>query len=246
MSPQRDLRPRLDPIVESLGRILASAPFARSARMRRFLRFAVEESLAGRSGRLKEYVIGVEVFDRGDSFDPRADPIVRVEARRLRAKLQQYYDGEGRTDAIRIEIPAGSYAPRFMPVDPPARADLIVVAPFGGSGAGESLGSSLTEEIIHALTKLEHLRVGATRQSNARWLLEGSIRREQDRLRVVAQLVDASTGVYVWSEIYEWDPAEGFTAQERIARAIAGKFAAWSRFRLPLGVAPGGPRRVRY
>ncbi|HWG58820.1 MAG TPA: tetratricopeptide repeat protein, partial [Candidatus Acidoferrales bacterium] len=76
-----------------------------------FLEFVVEESLAGRQHRLKEYVIGIEVFGRVDSFDPRVDSIVRVEARRLRGKLQEYYAAEGINDRIRIKLRKGSYVP---------------------------------------------------------------------------------------------------------------------------------------
>src|SRR5882672_2323826 len=100
-------------VEEQLLRILASKPFAQSARMTRFLRFTVERALRGQSDQLKEYVIGVEVFDRKGSYDPRVDPIVRVEARRLRSKLKNYYDGDGRLDEVIIEFPKGTYAPVF-------------------------------------------------------------------------------------------------------------------------------------
>src|SRR5438067_10806896 len=100
-------------IEEQLLRILASRPFAQSARMTRFLRFTVERALSGQSDQLKEYVIGVEVFDRKGSYDPRVDPIVRVEARRLRAKLKSYYEAEGASDEVIIEFPKGTYAPLF-------------------------------------------------------------------------------------------------------------------------------------
>src|SRR6185295_11909345 len=74
-----------------LERILASATFRQVDRLKRFLRFIVTEAVAGRGDQLKEYVIGVQVFDKETSFDPRADPIVRVQARRLRARLLRYY-----------------------------------------------------------------------------------------------------------------------------------------------------------
>ncbi len=80
--------------------------------MRRFLTFVVEGVLAdnGHAGDLKESVIGMAVFDRDAYYDPKNDPVVRVEARRLRSKLEEYYQGPGKQDAIRIEIPKGSYA----------------------------------------------------------------------------------------------------------------------------------------
>src|SRR5437764_927822 len=96
-----------------LEKILAHGLFTRSVRMGRFLRLAVEWTLDGRAEELKEYLIGVEVFDRKESYDPRVDPIVRVEARRLRAKLKAYYDGAGHADSTVIEFLPGGYAPHF-------------------------------------------------------------------------------------------------------------------------------------
>src|SRR6185312_17234253 len=91
-------------------KILLSAPFAQSGRLQRFLKFVVTETLAGHADRLKGYTIGVEVFDRDPSFDSAIDAIVRVEAARLRAKLREYYEQEGREDPVRIELPKGRYA----------------------------------------------------------------------------------------------------------------------------------------
>jgi Tol biopolymer transport system component len=81
--------------------------------MRRFLRHIVERRLEGRSGELKETLIGIEVFDRDPSYDPKSDAIVRVEARRLRAKLAEYYAGPGVLDPVRVVLPKGSYVPEF-------------------------------------------------------------------------------------------------------------------------------------
>jgi TolB-like protein/Flp pilus assembly protein TadD len=78
--------------------------------MQRFLRYVVEHALGSAGKPLREYAIGVDVFDRDGGFDPRIDPIVRVEARRLRKKLDDYYRGEGADDALRIELPKGGYA----------------------------------------------------------------------------------------------------------------------------------------
>ncbi|HEV2688784.1 MAG TPA: hypothetical protein VGV35_09525 [Bryobacteraceae bacterium] len=100
-------------IKSELDLILRSRAFIQSHRIRRFLEFIVEESLLGQPHRLKEYVIGLEVFDRREVFDPRVDSIVRVEARRLRNKLEEYYGGEGREDSVRILLRKGSYVPIF-------------------------------------------------------------------------------------------------------------------------------------
>src|SRR5580765_5279881 len=87
-----------DAVRAHLERILASPTFQQGDRLQRFLKFIVLEALAGRRHELKEYIIGVEVFGKEETFDPRNDPIVRVQARRLRAKLVHYYGEEGRAD----------------------------------------------------------------------------------------------------------------------------------------------------
>src|SRR5262249_60606093 len=83
-------------IRQHLALVLASSAFAPVDRLKRFLRYVVEETVAGRAETLKEYPIGVEVFDRETSFDPRTDPIVRVQARRVRARVNCFYRREGR------------------------------------------------------------------------------------------------------------------------------------------------------
>src|SRR5689334_12817577 len=92
-----------------LAKVLASPQFAQSERLSRFLKLAVEVGQSGRDS-LKEYRIGVEVFDRGKDFDPRTDPIVRVQAAKLRSKLLEYYAGAGARDPLVITVPKGSYA----------------------------------------------------------------------------------------------------------------------------------------
>lgn len=101
-------------IQAQLEKIFASPHFAKALRLRRFLRFVVEQTAIGQADQLKEYPVGLEVFDRGPSFDPRVDSIVRVEAGRLRLKLKEYYETDGREDPLIIEIPRGSYAPVFQ------------------------------------------------------------------------------------------------------------------------------------
>lgn len=96
-----------------LARILESAAFLRAPRLRRFLVYCVDETLAGRVARLKEYSLGVDVFDRGAGFDPKADPIVRVDARRLRKALADYYADDGAGDPVEIGLSTGSYLPAF-------------------------------------------------------------------------------------------------------------------------------------
>ena len=96
-----------------LERILVSPGFANAGRLSRFLRFVVERTLDGEGDQLKEYRLGTEVFDRPSDYDPRLDSIVRVEARRLRSKLAEYYEGPGRADPVAIRVDKGSYTAAF-------------------------------------------------------------------------------------------------------------------------------------
>lgn len=96
-----------------LQRILASDLFLNAQRPSQFLRFIVETSLAGKDRQIKEYVLGVEVFGRPQAYDPKDDPVVRIEAGRLRKKLGEYYGGPGRNDPLVIEVPRGGYVPTF-------------------------------------------------------------------------------------------------------------------------------------
>jgi len=96
-----------------LEHVLASPALQASERRRAFLRYVVEETLAGRADRLKGYSVAIAVFGRNDDFDAQADPVVRLEARRLRRDLDSYYVEAGSRDPVRISIPKGSYVPRF-------------------------------------------------------------------------------------------------------------------------------------
>jgi len=116
---QDSVVPPAEAVQAQLAKILGSQAFANSERLSRFLRFTVEQTLQGRSDQIKEYLLGLEVFDRNQSYDPRTDPIVRVEAGRLRSKLSEYYDNEGRNDSLLIQYRKGSYVPAFQKRDLP-------------------------------------------------------------------------------------------------------------------------------
>src|SRR5437868_3088902 len=107
--------PTTEAVRSEMERILASTSFQNAARLSRFLQFTVERTLSGQGSDIKEYLLGVEVFRRGVDFDPRADSVVRVEARRLRAKLDEYYTTAGKDDPISIAYPKGGYVPIFRP-----------------------------------------------------------------------------------------------------------------------------------
>jgi adenylate cyclase len=103
----------LETIRSAVDRAVESPQLDSCPSLCRFLRYVVEETLAGRGANIKEYSLGLEVFHRGESFDPRLDPIVRVQARNLRIRLARYYAGPGANHPIRIELPKRTYVPVF-------------------------------------------------------------------------------------------------------------------------------------
>jgi serine/threonine-protein kinase len=247
---------------EQLTRILASETFQQADRLKRFLTFVVKEALAGRQDDLKEYVIGVRVFRKEETFDPRTDPIVRVQARRLRAKLARYYREEGLTDALIIDLPKGGYAPLFRPRQATvlrrsagttfASRNAIVVERFAGYGQSPGLGTfcdAIQDELIHHLAQLPGVRIFASvgpranespedDRRAAAVIVRGSVRQSGGRFRATVHLVDAMSGRYLWSEIVDANGDGAFDAPERIAAAVSLKLEPeWRRGR---GVVSAG------
>ena len=286
-------------IREQLVRILNSGPFHQSQRRQRFLEYLVNETLAGRGERLKAYNVALEVFDRPETFDPAIDPLVRIEAARLREKLREYYGTEGQSDAIHIDLPKGTYAPLIefregeqqvksvskrrmrwqttVPVlalilmlgavgawltrdlwgpAPEGAAEhpvlgmpegpAIAVLPFvnlSGDPKQEYFSDGLTEDLMTELSRASRdLRVLARnttfqykgkavdvpklgRELGARYVLEGSVRRTDDRLRVMAQLIDTQTGAHVWADRFDREMADIFLVQDEIVSQIVAKIA---------------------
>lgn len=118
----------------ALDALLRTPPFARSPKLARFLRFVVEEELAGRGAAIKAYTIATQALGRGCDFDPSLDPSVRVEAGRLRRALDEGYARAGRDLGIRIRIPVGSYRPLFeattLPPEPVSEAEPAAEEPL--------------------------------------------------------------------------------------------------------------------
>lgn len=115
-------------IRDALNRLLAAEQIRSSDRLRKFLTYIVEETLAGQKSRLKGYTIGVTVFDKPEDFDPATDATVRVEAIRLRQAMENHYLRQGRNDPVRIEIPKGGYAPAFQRQPDAAGAPLQLIS----------------------------------------------------------------------------------------------------------------------
>src|SRR6476660_1527016 len=226
-------------IREQLVRILNSGPFHQSQRRHRFLEYLVNETLAGRGERLKAYNVALEVFDRRETFDPAIDPLVRIEAARLRDKLREYYEADGKNDPIHITLPKGAYTPQieFRHEDAPQIArekgspthevsstvPSVAVFPFNDLSADQNLGylgDGVAEDIITALSRFPDLVVVARSSSftykdkaldvrevgkelGVDYVVEGSVRKDGDKLRITAQLIDAKTGEHVWAERFD-------------------------------------------
>ncbi len=248
-------------IQQQLKRVLASATFRQVERLKRFITFIVTEALAGRNDELKEYVVGVQVFGKEPSFDPRTDPIVRVQARRLRARLSRYYSDEGQHDDLIIELPKGGYAPLFKRregrlgpkpslTSALASRNTVAVLPFADHSQSrdlEYLCEGLTQELIHRLTRLQGLRVIAVdshdpgSRREAGMALSGSVRRSGDTVRVTTHLVDTATGSYLWSESMNAPLRDSLDTQDAIATAIIEKLQP---DRLKHGETRWGPRPI--
>jgi len=267
-----------------LEKVLNSAGFLRTPQLQRFLRFLVHETLSGRGDRLKEYVIGTEVFGRPADYDPQLDSLVRVEAHRLRAILDQYYSREGAGDEIRIGLNKGSYVPGFQKKLAPqatvtqtrvtmnkplrwwgamalltiagvaawmyynshtsrsaiSKNPTIAILPFDNFSSEpgtEYFCSGLVDEMTTDLAKNGKLRVVARtstsrfkpgddvsaigRQLKADVVLEGSVQRSADRLRVTAQLINTADNLHLWSESYERPSSDLFAVQDEVAQAVS-------------------------
>jgi tetratricopeptide (TPR) repeat protein len=127
----RDGGPRAEEIRAALEHMAGSEAFRGSPQLVSFLRYVVEATLQGTSDRIKGYTIAVEALGRAEDFDPQADPIVRVEAMRLRRALARYYENGGKRDPVQIDLPLGSYVPAFRrnALDLPPCDDAVVPLP---------------------------------------------------------------------------------------------------------------------
>jgi TolB-like protein len=225
-----------------LDQALSSPLFRNAERQSRFLRFVVDAALQSPAATIKEFDIAVAVYDRRADYDPRTDPIVRVEAARLRARLREYYEVTP-PERVRIDIPKGQYVPQFIPVEgAPAQAvsDLsILVPPFRSLGpdtADQNFCDGLTEEVVHKLAQNHRLRV--ITQSAAAWLeqrekpkprylLEGSVRRAGTEIRLTLHLMELSGGGSTqFSSIYQATITDIFATQERLADEIRRDLSA--------------------
>lgn len=268
-----------DLVREELDRVLASPFFRNSQRRTVLLRFLVERYLRGESDPVKEHQIGIDAFDRPENWDPRIDPIVRVEFKRVRQKLQEYYESEGASDPVLIDFKSRGYLPVFTPrvaAAPPVvrrrwiwpaaaaavlgiaglafllRRDLplfhrptpvIAVLPFANlsnARQDEYLSEGFTDVLTDQLAGLSGLSVVARasafqfrgktgnlkeigRTLDATYIIEGSVQRNGNALRVDVSLERPSDGLRLWGKTYDSDARDVFKVQGEVARSIAAE-----------------------
>ena len=179
-----DNKPTPEAIKAQLEQILQNAEFRGSEKQRNFLRFIVDETLEGRQSEIKGYTLAVSVYGRSESFDPQIDPIVRVEAGRLRRALEHYYLTAGKNDPVRITIPKGGYLPFFQAVQVPPSAietpirdrdnsrlpsgPSIAVLPLlnlTGEKDQDYFADGLTEELTGELARFQEFKVIASQST---------------------------------------------------------------------------------
>ena len=195
-----------------LERIVNSPDFDTSARSRDFLRFVVEEALAGRESSISQQAIAMTVFGRGENFDPATDPIVRMLAGRVRRSLERYYLTSGTEDAVAIEIPKGSYVPVFRyresvqvtsgevvgSAELAEEADswpTLMVTPFRnvtGDTQLDFIAQGLASDLAIELDLYQEVRVfmgPAGGESPARFTVEGNVSAVGDNLKISIHLL---------------------------------------------------------
>ena len=230
----------MDALRAHLASVLASDTFRRAPHSSALLRYLVDSTLSNTVP--KEYAIGTEALGRPPGFDPRTDPSVRVEVRRLRQKLLEYYEGPGAHSDVVIDIPKGGYAIALSHREQAAQAAAAAVAvlPFvnlTGDAAKEYFVDGLTEELTSELARSPELRVVARtsaflfkeraedvreigRRLNVASLVEGSVRWSEGRARVTAQLVETRTGFHRWAHSSEVCEQDVLRCQQELAARI--------------------------
>ncbi len=294
-------------VLNQLEQILSSPDFASSSRLQRLLKYIVTETLIGNAGKLKEYSIAVDVFDRDKSFDPQTSSIVRVEASRLRGKLDKYNAIAGRNDPVRIELPAGAYVPNFSIVCKSSASDetgealepikagihnsvrrnltlvcsisllllaavliaaavftvwpmtdraaerlaskqqtlSVAVLPlrnFSGDPAEDYFSHGMTDALITRLAQERVANVTSmtsvmafkdsnqpiseiAKQLGATHLVEGSVMRVGDKVRITIQLIEAVSDRHLWAESYERGMSDVLRLQDDVVDRIVSSIA---------------------
>ncbi len=239
-----------------LSKILESPEFNSTNAQRAFLAYVVEKTLAGRGDEIKGYAVATEVFGRGEDFDQSIDPVVSIQANKLRRALERYYLVAGQNDPIRVDIPKGTYVPIFLPQGDRSMAtpfqqhsgktdgDMVwpglVVQNFAnltGDPEFDHVGIAIASEVALEITRYQEIRVFFQPQkkrkqrvldSGARFALNGSVFKDLSYLKVNILLTDLDKGCQIWADTHRTDtnPAWLMPFMETVSRAVAGKICA--------------------
>ncbi|MEA3435223.1 MAG: hypothetical protein U9R43_02080 [Thermodesulfobacteriota bacterium] len=248
--------PADEEIQQQLRRILDSPELHATDQQRKFLEFVVTETLAGRSYEIKGYTVATRVFGRREDFDQATDPIVSIQANKLRRSLERYYLVAGQQDPVRIDIPKGTYVPTFCEMsgiesDTTARITKspkssfecswpsALVRPFQNLTSDPELNYltvGLATELAMEITRYQGIRVLMYGQEEhgkrasdtvARFVINGSVRKDMTGIKVAVNLVDTTTNTQVWGDMHHssLETAQLIAFQEDVARVIAVKIA---------------------
>jgi len=242
-----------------LARITSSPDFDTSQRGVDFLRFVVERSLVDPAGDISQYTIAHHVFERGSEFDPTVDPIVRIQAGRVRRSLEHYYLTAGTSDPVLIDLPKGTYRPTFcsqsnLPASEPSddRPEVAVPWPtllisplrnLTGSSDADFIAEGVASDIAAELSRDRTLHVflaSSVRQNarppqTTRFEMSGTITRKSTGLRLTFHLVDGESREQVWAETFACEDGGGQArclerAVQSVASAVSEEKGVLSRF----------------
>lgn len=218
-----------DAIRNQLQRILASSEFTATESQRKFLKFVVLETLCGNSAEIKGFAVATRVFGRGDDFDQAVDPIVSIQANKLRRALERYYLVAGQSDPVYIDIPKGTYVPVFTRQSPPAPLTesrvagakasdaegswpTILIRPFvnlTGDTSLDWMGPGFAGELRMEMTRHRDIQVlqgipdGDNKRATdtiARFVIDGEIHNSTEEVRVIVTLTDTLNNLQLWSK----------------------------------------------
>lgn len=214
----------------ALRKILSSRKFCKAHRCTALLNYLIDRMLSHDPAPPTEHEIGVAVFGRDHmSYFTNDDPIVRVQAGRLRQRLVAYYADEGSADPLRITIPLGSYQPRMtrvaIPAPQPKRRPVLMFVPLAcltpetpaqsfTFGLNDELGFRLCRELSAYRLGVLEPNAGTTAVTH---VLEGTVRRDSARVRVSLHLRHVAEDTVVWYEQFDSPGGESIAAQEQMA-----------------------------
>ena len=239
-------------IQRQLERIFASPEFQATNRQREFLQFVVAETIAGRSDEIKGYTVATQVFGRSENFDQATDPLVSIQANKLRRALERYYLVTGQNDPVRIDIPKGTYVPTFIEqavVEPDAAlssevsdTDIedswpsILILPFKnltGDPEKDFLGIGFSTELAIEVARFQEIKVlfplegqiEAASASKSRFVFDGNIFEDSTGIKITAHMTDTKTGKQIWGDTHRSniDATKFIAFQEKVAQVIAAK-----------------------